>query len=144
MPPPIGKKSVSADFEEAICLPDLKIRPARKRDRPSPVSIRLDKSEKALLKARAKGKPLGTYIKSCLWGERSEHKKPATREEIAKALGKLGQSGLLSDLTQLANAAHIGALPVTPELQKELFSACDEVKALRNDLLSALGIRKVK
>lgn len=143
MPPPIGRKTASIDFEEAANLPDIQIRPARKRKRPSPVSVRLDENEKAELKSKANGMPLGTFIKACLFGGRSKYARQnsVNREAVAQALGKLGQSRLASNLNQIAKAANLGTLPVTPDLTQDLNDACREVKALRRELVEALGLK---
>jgi len=143
MPPPIGRKTASIDFEEAANPPDIQIRPTRKRKRPSPVSVRLDDNEKAELKAKASGMPLGTYIKACLFGGRSTYARrhAVDREALAQALGKLGQSRLASNLNQIAKAANLGTLPVTPDLTKELNEACQEVRTLRRTLIAALGLK---
>ncbi|MEL6227606.1 MAG: hypothetical protein AAFR01_11410, partial [Pseudomonadota bacterium] len=59
---------------------------------------------------------------------------------LARLLGVLGQTRLASNLNQIAKAANIGALPVTPELEAELNDACSAVKEMRRDLIEALGI----
>jgi hypothetical protein len=42
-------------------------------------------------------------------------------------------------LNQIAKAAHMGALPVTPELEEDLQEACQAVRSMRSDLMRALG-----
>ncbi len=56
-------------------------------------------------------------------------------------LGKLGQSRIASNLNQLAHAAHIGALPVTPETEADLRLCNEYFRALRALLLQALGMK---
>ena len=111
--------------------------------RPAPFSLRLSGAERAELTARADGEPLGSYIKSRLFtgaAYRSRAKR-ADREALGKVLGALGQSRISQNLNQIAKAANIGALPVTPELVEELHETCDELKTLRQDIMAALGLR---
>ncbi|MCE8511054.1 hypothetical protein KBY28_21655, partial [Ruegeria pomeroyi] len=60
-------------------------------------------------------------------------------EALGRVLGALGASRLSSNLNQLAKAVNTGSLPVTPETEADLVAACEEVRALRDDLLRALG-----
>lgn len=53
----------------------------------------------------------------------------------------LGQSGLASNLAQLARAANTGALLVDEETRAALNSACADVAAIRAALMQALGMR---
>lgn len=54
---------------------------------------------------------------------------------LARVLAALGQSHIAGNLNQLAKAAHIDALPVTPETEQEIGNACAAVLAMR-----ALGL----
>ena len=56
-------------------------------------------------------------------------------------LGGLGQSQLASTMGELARAAKMGALPVTPELEQELLEACSAIQDMREQLISALGVK---
>ncbi len=115
-----------------------------------PFSIRFDDHERALLD-RGSGKlSWAAYIRQRLFGDCVDPKrlKSGKRREhsvdkvaLAKALGLLGQSRLSSNLNQIARAANIGTLPVTPELVEELHEACTDVRAMRNALMSALGLK---
>jgi hypothetical protein len=111
--------------------------------RGAPFSLRLSEQERADLKAQADGEPLGYYIKSRLFtgaAHRSRAKR-VDREALGKVLGALGQSRISQNLNQIAKAANIGALPVTPDLLKELHQTCAELKSLRQDIMAALGLR---
>jgi len=113
----------------------------------APFSIRLTESERAQLDQAAGDMPLSDYIRSCLFGEHVKHRRPRGKapvkdhRSLAQVLGALGASRLASNLNQIAKAAHMGALPLTPETEDELRSACAEVRAMRRDLLAALGVR---
>ncbi|MEM8986540.1 MAG: plasmid mobilization relaxosome protein MobC [Pseudomonadota bacterium] len=60
---------------------------------------------------------------------------------LARVLGALGQSRLASNLNQIAKAANQGVLTVTPDLIDELSDACADVRAMRQDLIAALGFK---
>lgn len=109
-----------------------------------PFSLRLTLEERERLEAEAKGKPLGVYIRERLLGDgtapRKLRRKPAADQAgLAKVLGMLGQSRLANNLNQIAKAAHIGVLVVSPALIEELENACRDIRIMRDALLSALG-----
>ena len=112
---------------------------------PPPFSLRLTTEERARLEAEAAGKPLGAYVRARLFGadavprKRRGNSPVKDQEALGRVLGALGQSRLSSNLNQLAKAANTGSLPVTPETEADLKTACREVLALRADLLRALG-----
>ncbi|WP_299632588.1 hypothetical protein [uncultured Roseobacter sp.] len=117
----------------------------QKKTTPPPFSIRFTFEERARLKKAAAGMPLGAYIRQKLFeGEltqrRTRGKNPVKdHTELARVLGALGASRLSSNLNQIAKAAHLGALPVTPELEEELGQACRDIRNMRTDLMKALG-----
>jgi len=117
----------------------------RRKPREAPFSLRLSFEEKALLRAAANGVPLGAYIKAKLFDEplekvRRRNTNPVKdHEALGRVLGALGKSRLSQNLNQIARAANMGALPVSPELEDELRQACADVEALRRELLRALG-----
>jgi hypothetical protein len=109
-----------------------------------PFSIRLTQEERERLEAEAKGKPLSVYMRERLLGDgtapRKLRRKPsADQAGLAKVLGMLGQSRLANNLNQIAKAAHIGVLVVSPALIEELENACRDIRIMRDALLSALG-----
>ncbi|GAB5470467.1 MAG: hypothetical protein Kilf2KO_34970 [Rhodospirillales bacterium] len=115
------------------------------RKAPLPFSIRFTVEERAALEQAAAGMPLGEYIRQTLFS--GSLARPKTRGRypvkdhaaLARVLGALGASRLSSNLNQLAKAAHVGALPVTPDLETELQEACAAIQAMRSDLMRALG-----
>lgn len=109
-----------------------------------PLSIRLTQEERERLEAEAKGKPLSVYMRERLLGDgtapRKLRRKPsADQAGLAKVLGMLGQSRLANNLNQIAKAAHIGVLVVSPALIEELENACRDIRIMRDALLAALG-----
>ena len=51
----------------------------------------------------------------------------------------IGNMRLASNLNQLAKSANIGTLPLTPEVEEDLMTACSAVIAMRAELMRALG-----
>lgn len=123
-------------------------RPEQDKPQTKPFSIRLTEDEKRLLLERAGKLPLGTYIRGLiLEGPATAPRRRARRtrnpmkdhEALARVLAALGQSRIANNLNQLAVAANIGALPVTPETENDIGEACAAVVAMRRDLMRALG-----
>ncbi len=97
------------------------------------------------MRAAANGVPLGAFIKAKLFDEplekvRRRNTNPIKDQEVlGRLLGSLGQSRLSQNLNQLARASHTGALPVSPKVEDKLRQACTDVKAMREELMRALG-----
>lgn len=119
----------------------------QRRKRPAPFSLRLSAEERARLVAEAKGAPLGAYIKAKLLGKSLPVRMRRTglaiedRKALAQVLALLGGSRLANNLNQLAYAANIGALPITPDTERHLKAALADVRALRRLLMAALGLK---
>jgi len=113
---------------------------------PPPFSLRLTFEERAKLEAAANGVPLGAYIKAVLFdGDLSKVRRRNTNpvadhEALGRVLGALGSSRLSSNLNQLARAVNTGTLPVHPETEEDIRKACDEIAAIRAELINALGL----
>ena len=137
------------DFAKAkACSPK-----SKPRKHPPPFSIRFTDEERARLDRDAGTLSLAAYIRLKLFA--GDDPPPTARKSVRKKmstpsaelavlghmLGGLGQSRLASNLNQIAKAANMGALPVSPELEQELSEACAAVTAMRNDLIDALGIK---
>lgn len=113
-------------------------------DTPAPFSLRLTAEERRFLKQAAGDMPLGAYIRAKLFkGDESPRR---TRREPVKdhqalghVLGRLGNARIASNLNQLAKAVNIGALPVTPETEKDIQEACAAIQQMRAMLMMALG-----
>lgn len=118
--------------------------PKQKHKPQHPFSIRLTQEERERLELEAKGKPLSVYIRERLLGDgtspRKLRRKPAADQTLlAKVLGMLGQSRLANNLNQIAKAAHIGVIVLTPALIDDLEQACRDIRLMRDALLTALG-----
>ena len=111
--------------------------------RPSPVSLRLSKVERAALERRAGGSPLSTYVKSVLFedGSKAKGRRRVSADQVllAQILGQLGASGLASSLGRLAAAADSGSLHVDDLTIQHLRDAFNEVRGMHQHLMRALG-----
>jgi len=141
----LGTDKVYEAFSDAVA-PDVSIRPAKRKKRPAPFSLRLTYKERARLEAAAGYMPLGAFIKGRLFDglpvvPRQNRAPKADRTIIAKLLGALGHSRLSANMNQIAKAANIGALPVTPDLESDLKAACTDIAVMRQSLLKALGVK---
>jgi hypothetical protein len=134
---PAGQTEFNPDFQRAA---------GKRRVRPAPFSLRLTEAERARLTAEAKGAPLGAYIKAKALGEpplrlRRSGLPVEDRQALGQALALLGRSHTANNLNQLAHAANIGALAMTPETEAELREALADVRAMRGLLMTALGLK---
>lgn len=113
---------------------------------PATFTLRLTPEDRARLERDAAGMSLGAYIRWRVFD-------PATpvprrrglfpvkgQQALSRVLAALGQSRIASNLNQLAAAAHIGALPVTPDIEAELAEAVRHVADMRRMLIAALAL----
>ena len=133
---------LSASFRDAVAP----VKTQTNRDRAAPFSIRLTQEERARLEAEAGSQPLGAYIRSRLLGDQAKKRRASRRpgvdhKKLALVLAELGRSRLASNMNQLAKAANVGALDVSPEVNSELQDACRSIVAIREMLIEALGVK---
>ena len=111
-----------------------------------PFSIRLTEAERRTLIERSGGRPLGAFVRDIVLAtdgrarRRSAPTPVKDHQSLARVLAALGQSRIANNLNQIAKAANIGALPVTPEVESEIVEACAAVVSMRQHLLRALGL----
>lgn len=114
--------------------------------RPAPFSLRLTPEERLRLEQDAGRQSVSAYIKSRLFNGaaapvRTRGLSPVRdHAALASALARLGQSRIANNLNQLARAANVGALDLTPELEAELREACAAVVEVRSLLVAAVGL----
>jgi len=115
-------------------------------DRPATFTLRLTPEDRLRLERDAAGMSLGAYIRWRVFDPnrpppKSRNKFPVKdHQALSKALAALGQSRIANNLNQLAAAAHIGALPVTPEIEGDLRECVQHVAAIRKILIAALDL----
>ena len=120
---------------------------AKKDKRPAPFSLRLSFEEREQLEQDSGRQSISAYIKACLFDPDKPVKQARglnpvkDHQALAQVLGLLGSSGLSQRMSELAEAAKVGALPVDEETESAIRRACDDVRIMRRFLLAALGIR---
>lgn len=101
-------------------------KPKKKSTRAAPLSLRLSDQERETLVRAAAGASLNSYIKSKVFDgnmkpRRTRGQAPVKdHAALTRALGLLGNLRLANNLNQLAKAANMGALPLSPEVEDEL------------------------
>ncbi|MEM5477129.1 hypothetical protein [Pacificibacter sp. AS14] len=116
--------------------------PAKKRKRPSPLSVRLSEDERAKLEKAAAGQSLNSYVKECLFaGKRPRKSKVQDYEALAKALSLLGRSDLQTRLSALLLAIEAQRLVASSETERDIRAACNNVALIRTELVKALGLK---
>lgn len=113
----------------------------------TPFSIRLSEDERERLIAAAGGIPLGSYIKATMLDRAPPIRRRASllpkqdKRTLAKALALFARSRIANNLNQLARAANIGTLPLTPETEADLKEALRLVRRLHALMMDGLGYR---
>ena len=144
----MSKSSPRKSFISAVCSSEK----AQRQKLPPPYSIRFTHEERARLDREAGKMPLSRYIRLKLFGADADqvksrrprvkrHQPNLDQQALGRVLAGLGASRLASNLNQIAKAAHMGALPVTPELEADLREACEALQDMREDLITAMGIK---
>ena len=116
----------------------------KKPKSPPVLSIRLSFEERTQLEQLAGSRPLSAYVRETLFGGGVTARKNICRpkkdqEALARILGQLGASNLGLSLKTLSRAAETGSLPVAPETEIALTSACADIQSMRGALMQALG-----
>jgi len=135
---PVGRR-ITKQFQSAAASV------TQRRSLPCPFSLRLTVEERSVLEREAGHQPLGAYIRSKLLhnseaSRRARRTPLADEKALAQVLGELGRARLANNLNQLAKAVHTGSLPVTPDTEKAILTACREVQQMRETLIAALGL----
>ena len=138
-------QSVARAFSAAAASSPKK---SKRRSTP-PFSLRLTVEERKRLDELAGNQPLGSYIRNRVLSEQTEKRRKIKKTTpdtalLALVLGEFGRSRLASNINQLAKAANIGTLDVTPETEREIVQACAEIQAIRMLLITALGVAPVE
>ena len=116
-----------------------------RKARRAPISIRLTEAEHEALTGLADGLPISTYIKQVLFRADANLPRLGTRRVrsdeklLAQILARLGTYGRGPSLTRLASLAESGVFYCDEHTLTQLRLACDDVAAIRSDLMKALG-----
>lgn len=116
-----------------------------------PISIRFTKEEITELKRQAGKLSLSAYVRRRLFNDDTNFEildnvearlTPQMRQKLlAQILMRLGRFDLVHDVNTLLNGVQSGLIETSPELCAALEATHGELKALRHDLLKALGLR---
>lgn len=126
---------------EAPAAPAKPVKPKRA----SPISLRLNEEERAQLERDAAGMSVSAYIRDRLFGDGASQRKTRGKfpvkdhKTLAQVLSALGRSGIARDLDALRSASAAGGLDAAQA--RVLNRACDDVAAMRRDLVAALGLK---
>ncbi|WP_346894835.1 hypothetical protein [uncultured Roseibium sp.] len=116
----------------------------------APISLRLTSEERSLLEQFAQGQSLSSYIRGRLFCESGSDdatveqprvSKQTREQQLAQILGLLGKSDIAASMRDLAEAARIGVLPLTPDVLADIQDGCSHVLEIRDLLLRALGFK---
>lgn len=112
-----------------------------------PISFRVTADEKARLQKAAGTMSLSAYVRSQLFGVRAARRESQPKlnaVELARLLGKFGQSEMATHILALSLAAQAGELEVTPDVSGKLERACDDIEEMKLALIVALGMKPRK
>jgi hypothetical protein len=115
--------------------------------RAPPFSLRLSFEERTKLERAAGDLPVAAYIKSVLFGvtpmRAVRQRAPVKdRKALAELLACLGASRIPNNLNQLAKHANSGSLHLDWETKTKINAACDDIRAMRQLLMRALGMNQ--
>jgi len=112
-----------------------------------PFSLRLTAEEHRTLKEAAGLQSMAQFARGRLFDEEVKLRKKRglrpikDREALGRVLGMLGVSNVSQNLDVIAEAARSGCLNIDTRTLQEVTEACTEIKAMRRELMQALGLR---
>jgi hypothetical protein len=115
--------------------------------RAPPFSLRLSFEERVRLERAANGLPVAAYIKSLIFADHApviaaRRRSPVKDgKALAEVLACLGASRLSSNINQLAKHANSGSFYFDRETKTQLSAACEDIRAMRQLLMQALGMK---
>ena len=116
----------------------------RRRPTTRPLSIRLTAVERDMLESFAGTVPLSAYVRRRLLDappRASSGRRPTTDAQThGRLLAVLGKTRLASSLGDLAEAARLGTVALSPEHLVWIKAACDNLRDIRVLLTEALGV----
>lgn len=112
------------------------------------VTLRLSVEERQELKqtANSRSQTLSAYIRTRLFGNSecdngNPRLSPLERQKLlAQILSELAKSDLRASLKDMAQAAKIGALPLSQDVLADIDATIRHIKTIRKSLLIALGL----
>lgn len=132
--------SIKPSFSKAVSSAEQ----AEKPKRLPPISVRFSVLQREELERRANGRPLGEYIKNCIFADsalRSGLQQDSNEQAIlAGILRALAASEHAQTITEIDCLAKDGDLLLSLESEEALQQAKTAMVATRRDLVKALGL----
>lgn len=123
-------------------------KPTRRKKRPAPLSLRLSPDEREQLEHMAGNIPISTYIKGRLFAandntppDMHDYTPVTEKQLLAKILGMLARMEIFLTIKGLLKIMESGQATLKPETEDALQAACNDISAIRRDLIKAQGIK---
>ncbi|HTU13198.1 MAG TPA: plasmid mobilization relaxosome protein MobC [Allosphingosinicella sp.] len=116
--------------------------------RAAPFSMRLTPEERARLERASGEQAISAHIKRLLFPDVEQPRRARTRSPLkdksalAEVLACLGASRIANNLNQLAKHANEGNFYFDRETKAAIYSACEDIRAMRQLLMTALGMKR--
>lgn len=113
------------------------------------ISLRVTYEEKARLEKAAGNMALSAFLRENLLGKdlkprKSRGKHPIKdRDALGRVLGRLGRADIAFTMNSLMVACDEGRIYLSEEQSQMLRTIDDDIKAMRADLMQALGFRRL-
>ncbi len=114
------------------------------------ISFRVTEEEKEQLQRDAAGISRSAYIRERLFGGKTKPRKTRGKfpvkdyEALGRVLGLFGRSGIYNNMHRLMLAVDEGRFAVDDDIVAEIRQTLSDVKAMRSDLVQALGLKPEK
>ncbi len=110
------------------------------------LTIRFSDSEWTALERSAAGRPVSTFARQKLIGDKAEKRQSTRRPQasdvlLAQILAALGSSDLSKNMREIAEGMQNGTLPQSDDIARDIRAACLAVEKIRYDLIRALGVK---
>jgi hypothetical protein len=114
------------------------------------ISVRFTEEERAALMEAAGHISLSAFVRDCsidiadkrLKRKAQNYNPSESRKLLAQILAQLGKSRASSALREILDLARLGALPITPELERKIDDACIDIATIKSTLITALDLRE--
>ncbi len=124
--------------------------PRKCKKRPTPFSIRFTPEERERLGYDSEGMAMGEYIKWRIFHDSNRKRKVRNRRpikdhvQLAQALALLGSSRIPKHLGTIAKHLENSTLILTPDIERSLVEALEDIHSIRNAITKALGFKVEK
>ncbi len=110
------------------------------------LTIRFTGDEWDVLERKAGGRPVSTFARQKLIGDKAETRQSSRRPQasevlLAQILAALGSSDLSRNMREIAEGMQNGTLPQSDDIARDIRAACLAIEKIRYDLIRALGVK---